>query len=313
MGKLIDLVGQKFGALTVIERAPKPEGSKSSSAFWLCQCDCGVKKIISGNVLKMGKARSCGCMTSRLLSESHMKDITGQKFGHLLVLAPASRPEHCSSPGAYFLCRCDCGHEKIIMGKSLREGKTISCGCHLQEVKDLTGEHFGRLTVLKKEHPSEHETKGCRWICQCECGKIISVSTSNLRSGNVKSCGCLISFGEESIQKILEENKYNYQKQYSFSDLVSQKGYLLRFDFAIFDEFQNLQCLIEFQGEQHYKSSGSKFFDSVVLETDELKKEYCKEHNIPLYCIPYWMRKKLSKDIIFNPKYLVNPTHIRGE
>lgn len=55
MGKLIDLVGQKFGALTVIERAPKPEGSKSSSAFWLCQCDCGVKKLLAAMYLKWGR------------------------------------------------------------------------------------------------------------------------------------------------------------------------------------------------------------------------------------------------------------------
>jgi hypothetical protein len=52
MGKLIDLTGQKFGRLTVLGRAPKPEGAASTSAFWCCVCECGTKKVISGNVLR---------------------------------------------------------------------------------------------------------------------------------------------------------------------------------------------------------------------------------------------------------------------
>lgn len=56
MGKVIDLTGQKFGRLTVISRAEKPEGSHSTSAFWLCRCECGNEKVISANVLRQGKS-----------------------------------------------------------------------------------------------------------------------------------------------------------------------------------------------------------------------------------------------------------------
>jgi len=123
MGKIIDLSGQQFGKLTVIERANKPEGSSSTAAFWKCRCECGTEKIISGNVLRQGKAKSCGCYNKQY-HYNNTEDLTNKRFGHLLVLRRAQRPEGLKSAGAYWLCRCDCGNEKIIMGKSLKDGRT---------------------------------------------------------------------------------------------------------------------------------------------------------------------------------------------
>lgn len=57
-------------------------------------------------------------------------DITGQKFGRLLVI---KRVENNKYEGAKWLCRCMCGKEKIINGKGLRSGHTQSCGCFHKE------------------------------------------------------------------------------------------------------------------------------------------------------------------------------------
>lgn len=55
--KALDLVGKRFGLLTVIER----RGSdKNGQSMWLCRCDCGTEKIIRGHDLK-GGTKSCGC------------------------------------------------------------------------------------------------------------------------------------------------------------------------------------------------------------------------------------------------------------
>ena len=292
MGKVIDLVGNRYGALVVLSRAPKPEGSKSTSAFWLCQCDCGNTKVVSGNVLKQGKARSCGCLTSKLLTESHSEDLTSRRFGNLVVISRAARPNDLVSSGAYWLCKCDCGNEKIVMGKSLRQGKTKSCGCHLWEVKDITG----RLVVIEQDKLRSKQGNGAFWICACDCGQTKSVRRGNLLSGSVKSCGCLTSMGELEIERILQENNINYSKQYSFSNLRGDKGGLLRFDFAIFENNQ-LKRLIEFQGEQHYDYNSS-FYDN-PKSSDIKKQEYCKKHDIPLVLIPYWKRGKITlKDLL---------------
>jgi hypothetical protein len=55
----IDLVGQRFGRLLVLERAPA--SGPSRNARWLCRCDCGGEKIILSNSLRRGVTDSCGC------------------------------------------------------------------------------------------------------------------------------------------------------------------------------------------------------------------------------------------------------------
>lgn len=50
---------------------------------------------------------------------------------------------------------------------------------------DLTGMKFGKLTVIKRSAES------CDWLCQCECGKTKLAKSNSLKSGRIKSCGCL--------------------------------------------------------------------------------------------------------------------------
>jgi hypothetical protein len=63
MGKVIDLVGQKFGKLTVIRRAEdyiRPNGRKALR--WQCKCDCGNEVVVRGDHLKGNITTSCGCV-----------------------------------------------------------------------------------------------------------------------------------------------------------------------------------------------------------------------------------------------------------
>lgn len=53
---------------------------------------------------------------------------------------------------------------------------------------DLTGQKFGKLTVVSYAGTDKHQKR--RWNCQCECGKPNIVSTTSLRLGKVQSCGC---------------------------------------------------------------------------------------------------------------------------
>ena len=57
MGKFIDLIGQRFGRLTVLSR----QGSIGQKVAWLCLCDCGNKRVIISEKLKTGRTKSCGC------------------------------------------------------------------------------------------------------------------------------------------------------------------------------------------------------------------------------------------------------------
>jgi hypothetical protein len=58
----------------------------------------------------------------------------GQKFNRLTVIKEEEKLRYKTSTVRRFLCRCDCGNEKIIIGAHLRSGKIKSCGCYNIEV-----------------------------------------------------------------------------------------------------------------------------------------------------------------------------------
>lgn len=114
------------------------------------------------------------------------------------------------------------------------------------------------------------------------------------------------SRGEIKIHEILEQSDLNFQEEYSFPDLVSNSGRPLRFDFAVFDDNDELQFLIEYQGIQHYQPK-SKFGGVSGLRrqqyNDMQKREYCKKHNIILVAIPYIDEYKINYDYIMEAYY----------
>ena len=63
----------------------------------------------------------------------------------------------------------------------------------MSKLVDLTGQRFGRLTVVEKEGSREYRPGRYRiyWQCKCDCGNECSAHTTDLRTGKVKSCGCL--------------------------------------------------------------------------------------------------------------------------
>lgn len=65
--KAIDLTGQKFGRLTVLERAE----NKNGYVRWKCRCDCGNEKIVMSYQLRKGGTQSCGCLQKERTAEAH--------------------------------------------------------------------------------------------------------------------------------------------------------------------------------------------------------------------------------------------------
>ena len=60
------------------------------------------------------------------------------------------------------------------------------------------------------------------------------------------------SRAEIKIEQILIKAGLNFKQQYSFPDLIGNGGHALRFDFAVFDDNNELEFLIQYQGIQHY-------------------------------------------------------------
>ena len=124
------------------------------------------------------------------MSRKDMIGMAGRRFGRWLVLQFVSTKK-LSGGGQkkLWLCRCDCGTERVVSGGLLRTGATTSCGCKNTGGRiDLTGLRFGRWTVL---HYKETVNKQPYWSCRCDCGAESAVLGMTLRSGGSRSCGCL--------------------------------------------------------------------------------------------------------------------------
>ena len=291
-----DFTGQRFGKLLVLgedEDYILPSGKHIPR--WKCQCDCGnvVSVIGSSLVRKIQPTRSCGCVSRefiRTLSKPRM-NLIGQRFGRLTVIERGE--DYVISSGKHYSvwkCRCDCGNITDVKQHKLLQSVTSSCGCYKREntsklkSANLVGQRFGKLTVI--ERIKTKDKNSVWWKCKCDCGNYKKVRSSSLLSGDCKSCGCLISYGEEEIRKYLNNNNVDYKTQYWFNDLRNDDTNApLYFDFAVFKD-NDLDYLLEFNGEQHYKDCGD--FGRLQREkTDALKEQYCKEHQIPLHIIKY--------------------------
>lgn len=126
MGKKIDLTGQTFGKLTVLEEAQ--ERNRSGSVCWVCQCECGNIVIVNGDNLRRNHTKSCGCQKKES-AQARVVDLTGQRFGKLVVNRKTNNP-YPGNRHTYWLCDCDCGRSDILVdGENLKSGKILSCGC----------------------------------------------------------------------------------------------------------------------------------------------------------------------------------------
>ena len=106
------------------------------------------------------------------------------------------------------------------------------------------------------------------------------------------------------IKEILIKNNINFCEQFTFNDLKGDKR-VLKFDFGIFNEKNELSYLIEYNGIQHYEpiehfGGISKF--QKQQRYDLRKQEYCSIKNIPLIIINY--NQEITEETIIRKEYL---------
>lgn len=256
-----------------------------------------IKKIGSK---KLGKEYGCsGPTLMKNLKEwgiapnTKKLDLTNQSFGELIAIKPAAAR---NDKYTRWICKCSCGKKIEVRTDYLTSNHTTSCG-HIKEQffeqKDLVGQRFGKLTVI--ENLFNKNAKKCK----CDCGNIVEIQTYNLTNGNTQSCGCLKSKGELKINTLLTKLNISFKTQYYFNDCrFPQTNRLAYFDYAIFHNDQ-LICLIEYDGPQHFSGWGQKEKSlKHIQEYDAYKNNYCKIKNISLIRIPYTDYDKLNENYL---------------
>ena len=124
--------------------------------------------------------------------------LIGKRFGKLIVVAQAES----KSGQRRWICQCDCGGTNIVTTGNLNSGHTTNCGC--KKSPDLTGQVFGKLTVIgrsDKRNPRGKRTTPM-WECRCECGNITYKATDTLTNPDESMCQeCKGRIGAEIARK----------------------------------------------------------------------------------------------------------------
>lgn len=138
-----------------------------------------------------------------------VEDYSGQTFGGLTAIRPVGGN---GGYGPIWEFKCVCGNTVSVSMNNVKRGRQKSCGCRLGKTvfhrqtgkwaKDLTGESFGKWTVLRLDESSDE----VRWICRCECGTVRSVSRRSLTSGRTLSCGECTR--PEAVAKAMKKRVY---------------------------------------------------------------------------------------------------------
>lgn len=132
-------------------------------------------------------------------------------------------------------------------------------------------------------------------ILHTVCGETYAPTPANILSGKSR-CSCETeNRGEFKVKELLDLYSVNFNRQYSHPDCKYISP--LRFDFAVYNDLNQLQCLIEYDGKQHHEPieyfGGEKAF-KLQQKKDKIKDDYCKANNIPLIRIPYWDFKNID-------------------
>jgi hypothetical protein len=135
-----DLTGMRFGHLTAI--SVDEERTKDGKVYWLCKCDCGNNtSVLSTSLTRENNGtKSCGCARNsedakkkaKITRESYPQDITGIRFGRLVVTRKTNiKSDRSYNNGAYLWeCKCDCGNTCYYSRYSLISPYGVrSCGC----------------------------------------------------------------------------------------------------------------------------------------------------------------------------------------
>ena len=132
--------GDRFGMSVIIEEvAPIHfDGHGSGHRRFRCKCDCGkvYETDLRNLTLKRG-VQSCGCYSRNPYKNGRRITINqGDKYGKLTVIKEVEPT--LNSKGhriRNFLCKCDCGGEKVASLPYLRQTHAPSCGCYADEIR----------------------------------------------------------------------------------------------------------------------------------------------------------------------------------
>lgn len=142
-----DHTGSRFGRLTAVcpsHTEARPDGLLKT--IWICRCECGDEGHYDIHALLTGRYKSCGCVAKSVFDQAQeamalhieecgyqgeiQRDRTDETVGRLTVVRYVAHTKtETGKRRSWWLCRCECGNERLARGDMLASGQIKSCGC----------------------------------------------------------------------------------------------------------------------------------------------------------------------------------------
>lgn len=237
-----NITGQTFGNLTALELLDSRYDEKGHLQRWYkVQCNlCNkIYELQDKGIINNKK----GCIDC-----SHKpEDLTNQTFGKLTVLNRSEDKVYSSGKTEVsWNVRCECGKEFPITTSNLKRNKGGCREC-TRYFDDLTGQKFGKLTVVERgeNYIDKDGASHIRWWCKCDCGnpKLVLKRAHDLKEGKIVSCGCFQSEKARQLAKNnIKRNHYDLSGEYGIG--WTNKGEPFFFDIEDYDTIKNFTWCI---------------------------------------------------------------------
>lgn len=176
--KTTSLVGQRFRFLVVQEAAGYVLSSGKNRSAWLCVCDCGGKKVVTGHELKRAEIRSCGCKKMR---DRH--GLSSYRHRHELYRTWSGMKNRCHSPTNIQFE--DYGGRGISVCQRWRFGED---GVHpfLCFIADMGDRPSVDHSIDRIDNEQGYSPANCRWATRSQQGRNKRTTVTHEIEGVVK-------------------------------------------------------------------------------------------------------------------------------
>jgi len=109
------------------------------------------------------------------------------RYGKLIIIEEVEKRK---GEPKKVICQCDCGsNPREYQLIHLKSGHTKTCGCYKPELKSFSGYKYNRITIIEEIERDKHNHRMV--VGKCDCGNIKKFVLSSIKSGRIRSCGCL--------------------------------------------------------------------------------------------------------------------------